>query len=238
MTSSNPLRDLASLARDIRLIGQPRIPVNIERSCLIFVDKNAFRASAALFSAIRVAKFAKWANCEVYYYTDATVDEAKEAIQHFSANVMELSIIYFAGNPISQDVMDDKSVVRMLNGTIGPDLIYSLIDGKPEDLQLILLLDGINNPDNWNPLKHGLKQPHVTVIAPYPDPRQAHLQQQDLQNETLFIHEFWSAIKSKPDITAADIAKTVQKEIVDYGQKVYVESFPESDKNYPLVILG
>ena len=235
--STNPLRDLASAARDIRSIGMRRVPINIERACVIFVNQYAYHSTASILSAIRIAKFAKWANMEVYYMVDPSVSEVEEVLTHFTTMVSKLSFIYFSGNPISQETMDGKAAIKVSNGTIGPNLIFSTIDQKDENLQLILCIDGINRPEAWNPLDQDLETPHTTIIAPYPDPNQAHLQQLDLKNETIFITEFWNAIKGSPSATLKDIRDKVAPELELFGQKLFAQSFPETDVTERSLIL-
>ncbi|EAY14716.1 hypothetical protein TVAG_038220 [Trichomonas vaginalis G3] len=235
--STNPLRDLAAVARDIRTVGIGSIPINIERACLIMINQYAYHNTASIQSAIRVAKFARWATCEVYYLVDPNVNEATEALTHFSTSVRKFSFIYFSGNPISQDTIDAKAVIKCSNGTIGPNLIYSTIDQKPGDLKLVICVDGINNPELWDPKDQDLTMEHVAFFAPYPDPEQAHLQQLDLQNETIFINEFWNAIKTAPSSTLKDIYNHIAPELNVFGQKILASTYPPEDySKTPLVL--
>lgn len=235
--STNPLRDLAACARDIRMVGLGSVPINIERSCLILINQYAYHNTASIQSAIRIAKFAKWATCEVYYLVDPNVNETIDAITHFTTTVRKFSFIYFSGNPISQDTMDGKAVIKCSNGTVGPNLIYSTIDQKPGDLKLVLCIDGINNPDLWNPNEQDLTMEHTAILAPYPDPEQAHLQQLDLQNETIFINEFWNAIKVAPQSTLKDIFTKISRELNVFGQKILAATFPPEDYDKEPLIL-
>ena len=235
--SSNPLRDLAAAARDIRAIGMRRVPINIERACVIFVNQYAYHNTASIQSAIKIAKFAKWANCEVYYSIDPNVQEVVEILTHFSTMVTNFTFFYFSGNPISQEMIESKAAIKTTNGTVGPNLIYSTLDQKNPELQIVLCIDGINRPGPWNPLEQDLQQPHVTILAPYPDPDQAHLQQLDLKNDTIFINEFWTAIKTQPAATLDTIVRQISPELKLFGQKVYACSSPESDRDdRPLIL--
>ena len=227
--SANPLRDLASAARDIRAIGMRRVPINIERACVIFVNQYAYHTTASIQSAIKIAKFAKWANCEVYYMIDPNIQEVGEVLQHFSTMVTKLTFFYFSGNPISQETIEGKACIKVSNGVIGPNYIYEVIDQKDENLNVVLCIDGVNRPGPWNPIEQELQNPHVAFFAPYPDPKQAHLQQLDLKNDTIFINEFWTAIKTQPSATLDTIARQISPELNLFGQNISAVTFPESD---------
>jgi hypothetical protein len=224
---SNPLRDLAQLARDIRKIGWSRIPINIERSCVLFLNVNAYQTNAPFVSAIRVAKLARWANCEVYFICEPSVPEFVDAIRHFSSQTIKLCLFYYAGNPISQDKVEGSSALTVHLGTVGPSLVYQTIDQKQTNLRLIWTMDGVNNPKAWDPREHDLDQPGVLFIAPYPDPEQAHLQQFDLRNESLYIQELYTALKSNPFLTAGAIVKKIEPALVKFGQKVFCAAVPD-----------
>ena len=235
--SANPLRDLAAAARDIRQIGMRRVPINIERACVIFVNQYAYHNTASIQSAIKIAKFAHWANCEVYYSIDPNVSEVVEILTHFSTNVTKFTFFYFSGNPISQETIESKAAIKVSNGSVGPNLIYSTLDQKDPELQIVLCIDGINRPRPWNPQEQELTQPHISILAPYPDPEQAHLQQLDLKNDTIFINEFWTAIKTQPAATLDEIVKQISPELNLFGQKVFACSDPDSDKtDRPLIL--
>ncbi|OHT14423.1 hypothetical protein TRFO_15203 [Tritrichomonas foetus] len=225
--SFNPHRELQALARDVRLIGWSRIPINIERACLIIINKNAYHTNASYNSAIRIAKLMKWANCEVYFITDPSVPEFVDALRHFATQTLNFLYIYYAGNPISQDTMDDPPILKVSEGTVGPDLFYSVINEKPTDLRIVICFDGVNNPTPWDPADQDLDEPGVLFIAPYPDPKQAHLQQNDLKNECLFIQELYTNIKSKPTITGETLRANIEKEILEFGQRVFCSSTPQ-----------
>jgi hypothetical protein len=228
--SCNPLRDLQTFARDIRQIGWSRIPINIERACMIFVNVHAFHSNASMVSAIRVAKLAKWANCECYFICDPTVPEFVDAVRHFSTQTLNFLMFYYAGNVISQEGLGGSASLSVLNGTVGPDLIYATISEKQTDLRIIWMMDGTNNPESWDPLEHDLGEPGVLFMAPYPDDRQAHLQQMDLKNECIFIQEVFTALKSKPTLTAQDLAAKVGVELKKFGQLVFCSAYPDQFK--------
>ena len=228
--SFNPERDLKALGRDIRNIGWSRIPINIERACLIIINKDAYHNNASFNSAIRIAKLAKWANCEVYFISDPSVPEFVDSLRHFCTQTLNFLLIYYSGNPISQDTMDDPPVLKVFEGTVGPDLFYSTVNEKRSDLRIAIIMDGINNPTPWDPADQELDEPGVLYMAPYPDPNQAHLQQNDLKNQNLFIQEFYSALKAKPSLTGQALKTSVEKEIIEFGQKVFCSSHPAEYK--------
>ena len=226
----NPQRDLQQISRDIRHIGWSRIPINIERCCLIIINKNAYHNNAAYYSAIKIAKLAKWANCEVYFIDDPLIPEFVDAVKHFTTQTLNFLMIYCAGNPISHDTMDDPALLKYPSGTVGPDLFYSFINEKEENLRIAIVMDGINRPEPWDPELQDLDRTGVLVMAPYPDPAQAHLQQHDLKNQNLFIQALITQIKSKPTITGQELQRAIEKEIVGFGQKVFCGSTPTAYK--------
>jgi len=234
--SENPLRELAKLGRDIRMIGQTRLPIHIERSCVIFCNTKAFHSAASLTSCIRMAKFAKWANCEVFYLCDPSVTEFVDALMHFCTQVEKMSMVYIAGNKISHESIDEKASFKASNGTIGPDLVYSQIENKNETLRLVLLMDGINQPEGWDPVANDYEIPNLTIISPYPDPDQTHLQQLDLKNENIFLYSLWTFLKTKPRASLQDILPNVSKEMVDFGQKVFISCTPTANYKVPILL--
>ena len=235
--SFNPLRELQAMSRDIRNIGWARIPINIERACVIFINKDAYHNNAAVNSAIRIAKLMKWANCEIYFIADPSVDEFVKSLDHFCQQTLNFLYIYYAGNPISQDTVDDPPVLQINNGTIGPDLFYSSINSKQSRLKIVISMDGINKPMPWDPAEQDLDEENVFLIAPYPDPNQAHLQQTDLKNQIIFIQELYSNIKAKPMITGQELKTNIEKELIEFGQKVFASSHPVAKlSEVPLVV--
>lgn len=224
--SSNPLRDLQGLARDIRKIGWSRIPINIERACLLILDVNAYQTNAPYLAAIRFAKLARWASCEVYFICEPSVSEFVDALHHFSTQTLNLLTIFYAGNPISQEFLDKDPALKCVNGTVGPSLVYQTLNDKQDDLRIIFMMDGVNDPIAWDPEDQELDAPGIMFMAPYPDSKQAHLQQFDLKNESLFLQELYTALKANPRLTGGEVATIVQKEIVEFGQKVFVSSHP------------
>ena len=228
--SSNPHRDLQALARDIRQIGWARIPINIERACMIFLNVNAYHTNASYVSAIRVAKLARWANCEVYFITDPSVPEFVDAVRHFATQTLKFCMFYYAGYVISQDVENPTPAIKLVNGTVGPDLVYQTLNEKTTDLRLVWMMDGCYNPEAWDPAEQDLDEPGVLFIAPYPDEKQVHLQQVDLKNESIFVQEVYTALKSKPMLTGAQVEAKVDVELKHFGQRVYCSSHPEQFK--------
>ena len=235
--SSNPLRELAKLGRDLRLLGLGRVPINIERCCVIIVNTRTFPSAASLVSCIRMAKLAKWANCEVYFITDPTVIEVSNVLLHFSTQVLLFSIIYFSGIKISQDTADNKFYFKAHNGLIGSDLIFSQIDKKNDELKLLLLFEGINNPEEFNFKNNEIQLNNLTLMAPYPDVNQTSLQQLDLQNENIFLYEFWVFIKTNPRAKLSDIIPNLEKELNEFGQKLFVDCYPSNNFNNSTILL-
>ena len=228
--SCNPLRDLQQLARDVRLIGWARIPINIERACMIFLNTNAYGNNASYFSAIRIAKLARWANCEVYFLSNPSVPEFKDALEHFATQTLNFCLFYLAGNPISQDVEVPRPDFILPGGKVGPDVVYEFLNQKQTMLNVVWMMDGCNKPEDWDPKAHNLSEPGVLYLTAYPDERQAHLQQMDLKDESIFIQAVYTALKGKPTMTAAELQRTVDKEIHEFGQKVYCSSDPDEFK--------
>ena len=225
--SCNPLRDLQQLARDVRMIGWARIPINIERACMIFLNTNAYGNNASYFSAIRIAKLARWANCEVYFISNPSVPEFQDALEHFATQTLNFCLFYLAGNPISQDIEVPMPEYKLPGGNISPESVYEVLNQKQPDVRIVWMMDGCNKPEAWDPKAHHLSEPGVLYITAYPDDRQAHLQQFDLKDESIFIQAVYTALKGKPTIKAAELVRTVDKEIHEFGQKVYCSSDPD-----------
>jgi hypothetical protein len=235
--SSNPLRDLATLARDIRLIGWSRIPINIQRACVLFLDVNAYQNNAPYLSAIRLAKLARWANCEVYFICEPSVPEFVDAVRHFATQTLSLLIFYYAGNVLTYENLDGKHSIHVNNGVVGPDLIYQTLDQKQTNLRIIWVMDGVIKPELWDPADQDLDQPGIMFIAPYMDAAQAHLQQTDLKNESIFIQEIYTALKATPSLTAEKLVAKIEPELKRFGQKVFCSSHPPEFKTQLALIL-
>ena len=235
--SSNPHRDLASIARDVRLTGLERIPINIERSCMIFVKPNAYHTNASYFSAIRVAKLARWAKCEVYFMTDPTIQEFTNTVHHFATQSLNFCLFYVAGNPITQDVEDPSPVISFPAGTVGPDLVYTMLNEKRSNSRIVWMMDGCQVPEAWDPLEQELDEAGILFIAPFPDDSQAHLEQLDLKGESIFVKEVCSALKAAPKLTAEKVEEEVEPGLVEFGQKVFCASYPEEFKTHvPMIV--
>jgi hypothetical protein len=234
---SNPLRDLAALARDIRQIGWSRIPINIQRACMIFLDVNAYQSNAPYVSAIRIAKLARWANCEVYFICEPSVPEFVDAVRHFSTQTISLLIFYYAGRVLTYENLDGSTALSVNGGTVGPDLIYQTMDAKPTNLRIVWTMDGVIKPAAWDPAEQDLDQPGVLFIAPYADPAQARVQQNDLKNESIFVQELYTALKSTPAMTARQVVAKIEPELRRFGLKVFCSSQPKEFKSeIPLIL--
>ncbi|KAH0787541.1 Clan CD, family C14, metacaspase-like cysteine peptidase [Histomonas meleagridis] len=214
-----------------------RLPINIERVCLVFCNTNAFPSNASLISSIRIAKLGRWVNSEVFFIENPDVREFGDVLCHFSSYTTKELFIYFAGNPISQDYTGDKSILKLRDGSISPDSFYSSINDKPNDLKIIIAFDGTNDPEKWNPENYALTEPGVIFIAPYPDLSKAHLQQFDLKNESIFVYEMYLKLKSDPYTTGQDIQTHLQKILLKFGQKVSCTSHPPELKNSAILVI-
>lgn len=193
---------------------------------MIFLRTTAFHTNAAFVSAIRVAKLARWANCEVYFITDPSVEEFVDGVRHFATQTVKFCMFYVAGNEISQDAENPSPAIRLQLGTVGPDLIYQTLNEKRSELRIVWIMDGVNSPYEWDPADQELDELGILFIAPYPDQKQAHLQQLDLKNESIFIQEVYTCLKSEPMMTGDELQKRLQKEIVEFGQKVFCGAYP------------
>jgi hypothetical protein len=204
---------------------------------MIFLDVNAYQTNAPFVSAIRLAKLARWANCEVYFICEPSVPEFVDAVRHFSTQTISLLIFYYAGRTLSYENLDGSPSLNVNQGTVGPDLIYQTIDQKPTNLRIIWTMDGVIKPAAWDPAEQDLDQPGVLFIAPYADPAQAKVQQNDLKNESIFVQEVYTALKGTPSMTADKLVAKIEGELRRFGLKVFCSSHPKEFKSeIPLIL--
>jgi hypothetical protein len=197
---------------------------------VLFLNVSAYHTNAPFLSSIRIAKLARWANCEVYFICNPSVPEFVDAVRHFSTQTLKFVLFYYAGNVISQDKIDASSALSVSGGTVGPSLVYQTIDQKQTNLRLVWAMDGVHNPKAWDPADHDLDQPGVLFIAPYADPQQAHLQQVDLKNESIFVQEMYTALRGNSLLTAQQVVTKIEPELIKFGQRVFCNAVPEEFK--------
>ena len=226
MSKGNALRELAAVARDIRKLGWDKLPTNLEHAGLIIFNSHAHTNMESPKQAAKMGKFAKYMDLEVYYIIDPTVDEFIDVMRHFLTEVSVFLFVFCGACKISQQTVDDPPRIPLSGGVVEPDLLFDLLDCKIPESRVCFLLDGVNNPDQWDPKKNGVNRDGVLFMAPYPDPRQAICQQFDSQQESLFALEVNKIFKTDPEMTGSTLAKLVTQELQPFGMRVYVASTP------------
>lgn len=226
MSAGNALRELASVGRDIRKIGWNKLPTNVEHAGLVICNTHAHLNQRAPKQAAKMAKFAKYMELEVYYLLDPTVDEFIDVMRHFVTEVSDFLFIFLGATKISQLLVDESPDIKLEGGSADPELIFDLLNSKVPSSRICFLLDGVNNPSNWDPKKNGVTRDGVLVMAPYPDPSQASTEQFDSRQESLFAIEINKVFKTDPEMTGKELASLVSTELKPFGMRVYVASYP------------
>ncbi|KAK8858176.1 hypothetical protein M9Y10_013277 [Tritrichomonas musculus] len=231
MSTGNALRELASVARDIRKIGWNKLPTGVEHAGLIIANTHTHLNQRSPKQAAKMAKFAKYMELEVYYILDPTVDEFIDVLRHFITEVTEFLFIFCGATKISQELVDDPPLIQLSKGTADPELVFDLLNSKVPASRICLLLDGVNDPSHWDPKKNGVTRDGVLIMAPYPDPSQASLDQFDSRQESLFAVEVNKVFKTDPEMTGRELANLVSSELQPFGMKVFVASYPPEFAN-------
>jgi hypothetical protein len=224
--ATNAFRELASISRDIRKVGWNNLPTGVERAGLIIINTRAHRNQEASKAALKMGKFAKYMETELYYLLDPTVDEFIDLLRHFVTEVSEFLFIFTGAVRISQNFIDDPPLIKLNGGTVDPALVFDLLNCKQEDSRVVFALDGVNRIKEWDPVANGVDRPGITFVAPYPDPAQASLDQFDSTQESLFALELSKIVKCDPEITGRDLVTAMNKELRPFGMKLYLASYP------------
>ena len=224
--ASTAFRELAAFSRDIRKVGWNNLPTGLDRASLVIVNTKAHLNQQPAKSAVRFGKLAKYMETEVFYLTDPTVDEFIDLLRHFLTEVREFLFIVTIACKIGQDLVDEKSQIRLNGGIMDPDLLFDLLNCKDPDSRVCFVLDGINNTKDWVPNEHGVDRDGVMFIAPYPDPAQASLEQFDSKQDPFFGLEMAKIIKSEPNITGKALASAMTRELQPFGMRVFVSAYP------------
>jgi hypothetical protein len=225
--ATSAFRDLAAIARDVRNIGWNKLPTNLERASIVIVNTKAHLNQQPSKTALRFGKLGKYADSEVFYLIDPTVDEFIDVIRHFITEVTEFLFLFLCATKISHRLVDDRPEIKLKNGSVDPDLLFDLLNCKQQGSRVCCISDGVNRTQDWVPEKYGVDRPGIMFVAPYPDPGQAKLDQFDSQQESVFALEIDKVLKSDPEINAKNLAKKVDVELKPFGQKVFVASYPE-----------
>jgi hypothetical protein len=179
-------------------------------------------------TALRMGKFGKYMDSEVFYLIDPTVDEFIDLIRHFVTEVTEFLFVFVCATKISHRLVDEPPEIKLKNGSVDPDLLFDLLNCKQQSSRVCCISDGVNRIADWIPEEHGVDRPGITFVAPYPDPAQARLDQFDSQQESVFALEIDKVLKSDPEINAKKLAAKVDVELKPFGQKMFVASYPEA----------
>jgi hypothetical protein len=226
--ATSAFRDLAAIARDIRLIGWKKLPTRLERASIVIVNTKAHLNQQPAKTALRMGKTGKYADSEVFYLVDPTVDEFIDTVRHFVTEVSEFLFIFACATKISQRLVDEKSEIKLKNGSVEPALLFDLLNSKQRNSRVCFVSDGVHRTEDWIPEKYGVDRDGIMFVAPYPDPAQARLEQFDSQQEGVFAMELDKVLKSDPEINAKKLAEKVTAELKAFGMKMFVASYPEA----------
>lgn len=219
-------RELAAISRDVRKVGWNKLPTGLERAGLIIVNTKSHLNQQAAKSALKMGKLAKYMECDLYYLIDPTVDEFIDLIRHFITDVSDYLFISMISTKLHHDLVDEPAEFKVKGGSIDPELLFDLLNCKVPESRVCFVLDGVNNPKDWDPAKNGVDRDGVLFMAPYPDPAQASLDQFDSTQESLFGLELAKIIKCDPVIKGKDLANAIAKELQPFGMKVHIASYP------------
>ena len=226
--TSNPLREISSISHDIRLIGFKKLPRKISRACLIFCNFKAHKNSESPKESLKIAKIAKYLECEVYFITDATVEEFIDAMTHFLIETTEFLFIFMAVTDITKPLINKSELIQLKNDNIEPELIFDLFNSKNTNNKIFFLLDAIYNPINWNLNNYNFKKNNIYLMAPYPESNNKEIIQFDRSMNGIFSLTLSKIIKSNPESSIEIISKLIENEISNFGQKIYYNTFPNN----------
>jgi hypothetical protein len=149
-----------------------------------------------------------------------------DAVRRFSTQTIKFLLFYSAGNVISRDKVDASSALSVSRNTVWLSFIYETIDLKQTNLRLTWAMAEVHNPKAGDPADHDLDQPGVLFIAPYADPQQAHLQQVDLKNESVFVQEVYTALRGNSLFTAQQVVTKIDHKLIKFGQRIFCSAVP------------
>lgn len=226
--ATNSLRELAALSHDIRKIGWKKIPKNMERACVIFINTKSHLNSQSPKAAVKFAKLAKYMECEVFVINNPTVNEYIDAMRYFLTDVSDFLACYAICNKLDSKLPTKPAEIPLADGVVDPDLFYDMLNSKKPESKVFFAIDAINNPKDWDPAANGANRPGIYVMAPYADTSNPEIEQFDHSQESIFNLELNKVVKSMPDGTLGDIANTLEEIILPFGNKVYAAAYPAS----------
>lgn len=226
--TANAFRELAAISHDLRKLGWNKLPTDIERAGIIICNTKTHGNLQSPKSCAKMGRLCKYMELETYYIADPTVDEFIDIMRHFVTEVTEYLFVFTSATKIHQNLIDEPSIIPLKGGSVDPDLLFDLMNSKLEESRIVFVMDGVNNPGDWDPEKNGATRDGVLIFAPYPDPAQADLEQFNSSQENLMVLEMNKDIKVNPEITGAELAAQMSKGLSVFGQKVYVASYPRA----------
>jgi hypothetical protein len=173
-----------------------------------------------------MGRLAKYMETEVYCILDPTVDEFIDLLRHFVTETTEFLFIFTCATRIGQSLVDSPSEIKVKGGSVDPALLFDLLNCKQTDSRIVFASDGVNNTNDWDPVKNGVDRPGVSFVAPYPDPQQSSLTQFDSKQESLFALELAKIIKCDPEIRGKDLVLAMNKELVPFGIRLFLAAYP------------
>ena len=229
--AANPLREIASIGHDIQKIKWDKLPTDLERIGVLFINTRAHLNEQSVKSCVKIAKLMKYMELEIYFIINPTVDDFVDIMRRFVTQVTDYLFCFYIGTKIQQALVDSPAVLKMKGGDVDPELLFDLLNSKKEESKVAFVTDGFNDPSKWDPSKNGVTRSGVIVLAPYPDPAQSKTEQFDTSMESFFALELNKTIKSNPEITGAELAQSLSTDLNIVGTKVYCASCPPEFKD-------
>lgn len=226
MTST--LREIAVISHDIRKITLKKIPKSMPRATVLFLNTKVHSNSESHKEVLKFAKISKYADCEVFFMVNATVDEFINVMRIFVTDVVEFLSVFAVCNRISLDLASKPPGLQFEDGVVDPALLFDILNCKAEENKILFSMDAINKPSDWIPSQHGAERSGVFLLAPYADPSSTDPTQFDRNTDAFFPHELSKVIKNDPTATLEQIATELENVICQFGLKVFAASYPEN----------
>lgn len=231
--SSDPVRRLKELGRDVSSVAISRLPTNLTKACFICVNSyTSYRLSLGtgpINDAVSFAKCMKNFEYEVFFLHNPHSRNFLKYLDAFFKNTSVELVVYYVGHGTSvKDVSGDETdgtdeAFVFDDGTISDDtLIDHLIDCKHPDSKLILVTDACHSGTIWDIQGGNVKgrqlPPGIMSVSAANDKQTAKQTVINKQDQGIFTYNLTKILKSSPELSPNELATKMKSALRKYGQ--------------------
>ena len=231
---TDPVRRLKNYGRDLSTIPLSRLPTDLEKCC--FICCNTYSSYRLNLGVGPINDAVSWAKCmeryhyKIYFLHNPHSRNFLKYLDHFFEKTTNHLVVYYVGHGSSvKDTNGDEAdgydeVMVFDNGYIVDDELAQYLNKYSRGTaHTILLSDCCHSGTIWDipeKIDKAKKFPaNIMSISAAEDSQTAKQMKQNNSTQGIFTFNFWTLIRSKPNITSPEIEKVLNKEMKQFKQQ-------------------